>query len=169
MTAALLIAVLVVFAPVPRRRRRRAPPAAQDRLVLSELLSLGVGAGMNLRHAILWSARYCHPALAGDLHRLLRHGTLDGLAAQLRAADGPLRDLSRNLGRALETGAALGGVLDAYVADSTAAARAAAASRMQRLPVKLLFPLTLLMLPGLVLIVAGPALIDVFSRFAATP
>lgn len=166
MIPALGVALLIVSAPSrrPGRRRRRARPAAGDLIVLATLVSLGLDAGMTPGAAIVWARPYLHPALASGVTAVTRRAHLDGLAVALRASVGFGSDLFSSLARAVETGAALAPVLDAYQEGLAADVRAQAAARLRRLPVKLVFPLALLMLPGLVLMVSGPALIDVLGR-----
>jgi tight adherence protein C len=166
MIPALGVALLILATPAPRlwRRPRRALPGAGDLIVLATLVSLGLDAGMAPGAAIAWSRPYLHPALAGEVTAVARRARLDGLTVGLRSAVGFGSDLFAALARAVETGAALTPVLDAYREGLAADARAQAEARLRRLPVKLVFPLALLMLPGLVLIVSGPALIDVLGR-----
>jgi len=166
MTCALVAAAMILLVGSPRLRiRRRQPqPAADDLIVLATLLSLGLDAGMTPGAAIAWARPYLHPALAGGVTVVGRRAQLDGLAVGLRSAGGYVSDLFASLARAVETGAALAPVLDTYQAGLAAEARAQAEARLRRLPVKLVFPLALLMLPGLVLMVSGPALVDVFGR-----
>ncbi len=166
MIPALGLALLILSTPSWRlvRRRRRAHPTADDLIVLATLVSLGLDAGMTPGAAIAWTRPYLHPALAGGVTAVTRRAHLDGLAVGLRSAVGVASDLFASLARAVETGAALAPVLDAYQEGLAADARAQAEARLRRLPVKLVFPLALLMLPGLVLMVSGPALIDVFGR-----
>ena len=167
MTIALALVGIVLFA----RPRRRAPsePSSQDVILVAELIGLGLGSGMNLRHSLSWASGYGHPALQREVRIVLHRARLYGLAEELRRTDGPLGDLFDSLARAAETGAALGPTVDTFVDQLTSQTRADATARAQRLPVKLLFPLALLMLPGLVLMVAGPAVVDVFSRLSSIP
>lgn len=164
MTGALALAALLLLAPaVPPRRRR--PPSPDDVAELATLVALGVDAGMTPAVALAWAGPHCHPELAAAAARALRRARREGLAAGLTGDPGPAGDLFREIARAVATGAAAGPVLAGYRERVETAARAEAAAQLQRLPIKLLFPLTLLMLPGLVLMLAGPALIEVLGRF----
>jgi tight adherence protein C len=168
MTAALILAGLIL-AFRPARPNRAVPPQHADIVQVAELVGLGLTSGMNVPGALAWAASYGHAELRHEIRHVLRQARLHGLAAEMRRAEGRLGGLLGLLARAFETGAALGPTLDGYIEELTSQARADAAARAQRLPVKLLFPLALLMLPGLVLIVAGPALIDVFTRLSQLP
>jgi pilus assembly protein TadC len=72
--------------------------------------------------------------------------------------------LYRLAARATLTGASLVDALSALVAETRAARRAAALADARRLSVRLLFPLALLILPGFVVLVAGPVVIDGIAR-----
>jgi hypothetical protein len=167
MIAALVLATLILVTGSPRLRRRRSnpKPAAGDLIVLITLVSLGLDAGMTPAAAIGWARPYVHSELAVGVTAVTRRAHLEGLATGLRSAVGFGSDLFAALARAVETGAALAPVLDGYQERLEADAQATAEARLRRLPVKLVFPLALLMLPGLVLMLSGPALIDVFGRF----
>ena len=166
MTLALVAAAFILLGGSSRSRpRRRQPhPTTGDLIVLTTLVSLGLDAGMTPAAAIGWARPYVHPSLAVAVTAVTRRARLDGLATGLRSAVGVGSGLFGVLARAVETGAALSPVLDAYQERLEADARAEAEARLRRLPVKLVFPLALLMLPGLVLMVSGPALIDVLGR-----
>jgi tight adherence protein C len=158
--------ILLVRTRLLEARSRTQKPAADDFIALATLISLGLDAGMTPAVAIAWARPYVHPTLATAVTAVTRRGHLDGLAIGLRSAVGFGSNLFVSVARAVETGAALGPILDSYQDQVQAEARAAAEARLRRLPVKLVFPLALLMLPGLVLMVSGPALIDVIGRFA---
>ena len=166
MIPALGLALLILSMPPwrPWRRSRAARPAPGDLIALATLVSLGLDAGMTPGAAIGWARPYLHPALADTVTTMTRRAHLDGLAVGLRSSVGFGSDLFVSLARAVETGAALAPVLDAYQEGLSADVRAEAEARLRRLPVKLVFPLALLMLPGLVLMVSGPALIDLLGR-----
>jgi tight adherence protein C len=66
--------------------------------------------------------------------------------------------------RALVTGAPLLASIDGYATNLRRIERSAAIERARRLPVKLLFPLALLILPGFLLLTLGPALLAGLGR-----
>ena len=168
MSWAVAVAAVVVLGPQLRWRRRTATPGPGDVVETVMLVALGLEAGLSLRAALDWARPYAAPRLGAEIGALLRRAQLNGLATQMRRWEGALAPALQPLARAVETGAALGPTLDGLIEVMIARHKAEAAARAQTLPVKLLFPLTLLMLPGLVLILAGPALMDVFSRFSST-
>jgi hypothetical protein len=82
----------------------------------------------------------------------------------MAAAEGIGRDLYRTIGRTAATGA---GVLDGVARIAAETSADVAAERLQavrRLPVTMLFPLTLLILPGFMLLTIAPALLEAFRR-----
>lgn len=164
MIGALVVASLVALGRPPRRRLRADVPAAEDLEALATLLVLGLDAGMTTLTAITWALAYAPRVLAAEAAVVVRRARLDGLATGLRSAVGHSADLFHSLASPVETGAEVSSMLEAFRERMAADAAAEAEARMSRLPVKLIFPLALLMLPGLVLMVAAPALVEVITR-----
>jgi tight adherence protein C len=77
---------------------------------------------------------------------------------------GPATALLALADRALVTGAPLLASIDGYATSLRRDERAAAVEKARRLPVKLLFPLALLILPGFLLLTVGPALLAGLDR-----
>ena len=165
MMAALAVAAGVVRVRRRHRHRRPSRPGVGHLVDQASLLELAVRGGMTLHAALRWCRAQLHPALGDEIEAVLRAATITGLSEALHTASGPSADLFRALARAVETGAALEATIAAVRERLEADAAADLAARMQRLPVKLVVPLALLMLPGLVLMLAVPALIDALSRF----
>jgi len=166
MMGALALAIALLVGRAPRLPVRPAGPTAEDIGELATLVAMCLDAGMTPAAAIGWTQPFVHSQLAAEAATLARRARLDGLATGLREARGSAAGLFSSLARAVETGAAVRPVLDAFRERLEADSRAEAEARLQRLPIKLVFPLALLMLPGLVLMVSGPALIEVFGRFS---
>ncbi|MCP3973348.1 MAG: type II secretion system F family protein [bacterium] len=166
MIVALAAAVVLLTWRRPALLERRHQPATGDVESVATLIVLGLDAGMNVSTALSWARRYAHPALAAELAAVDRRARLHGLSSGMRSTSGPLEGLLRSIALAVETGASLSPVLEAHRDQLAADSKAVAAARLRRLPIKLVFPLALLMLPGLVLMVAAPALIEALGRFA---
>lgn len=165
MMLSLLIAGLIVaWRPLPIGRERRT--GARELVDQATLIGLGVASGMNLYAALEWSRRYIHPILAAETQQVLRIARLRGLGDGLRSADGTGATLFRGLARSVDSGAAVGHTIAAHREGLEADHVAEFEARLQRLPIKLLFPLALLMLPGLVVMTAAPALLDVIDRLS---
>ena len=69
--------------------------------------------------------------------------------------------------RSATTGAPLAVSLEAIAATMRSERASASRERMARLPIKLLFPLALLTLPGFVLMAVGPAVVSGLSRLTS--
>ncbi len=164
MTAAVIVA-LVLHSTVRLKRWTAERPAASAVADLCALLELAVDSGMGLHEALRWSAAFADHTLRPGIYLVLRTAPHLGLARALRDARGPAASLLRALARPFDTGAAVGPVLAGLRERLEAEHLAAVETRLQRLPVKLLLPLALLMLPGLLLMIVAPALFDALSRF----
>lgn len=165
MTAAVALAAAVLLWRRPRIGHRVPEPAPGDVMALATLLVLGLDAGMTVAKALRWARPFVHSALAIEVAAALRRARLEGLSAGLRSTSGRSAELFRSMALAVETGAEVSPVLEAHRERLAADANADATARLRRLPIKLVFPLALLMLPGLVLMVAVPALIEALGRF----
>ncbi|HEY1737390.1 MAG TPA: type II secretion system F family protein [Acidimicrobiia bacterium] len=156
---------VAVVRDVRRRRALARAAAAVDReLALAvDLLAVAVGAGatplLALDLAAAWS-----PAAVGHsfdaVVRRVRVGTSlpDALAVEGRRMP-PLRPLTETLAPAIRLGSPLGPTLARIAADARAAYARRAAARARTVPVRLIFPLVLLVLPAFALLTVVPALV----------
>jgi tight adherence protein C len=144
-------------------------PDALDLMVICAQAGLGLEASIERVSAEI---RYAHPEVADELTR----------AAHEMAVNADVRSALANLGRrtGLDCMRRLGGVLIQsmqYGTPLTQALRALAAEQRQdllarfearaaRLPVLLTLPMIIFILPCVFLIVAGPAMIDVYRALA---
>ena len=163
MRIALLLAAALA-SPVRFRRRRSLQVPTTAVADLCALLGLAVDGGMGLKAAMRWAVDFADPSLRPGLIAVLRNAAGVGMATALRSGEGPAAELLLALARPVETGARIGPVLEGLRDRLEAEHSAAVEERLQQLPVKLLLPLALLMLPGLVLMIVAPALIDALSR-----
>ncbi len=163
----LLLAPLVAAWSWRRRqvaRRRRQLAADRDVGLLAGMLTIGLTAGLPLAPALELAAAEVHPLLAVEVRGVLRRGRRAGLAAALAEGDGRARRLYLRLARAQLTGAAMNGAVASFVDEERGAARARAMEIARRLPVRLVIPLTLLILPGFVLLTVGPSVLTTLRR-----
>lgn len=147
-----------------RSRRRQVPDQEGEVVLLAELTMLGVAAGLSFVASLAHAAEAVDGELRREVARVLARARVDGQAAAFAGAGGRAADLYRLAGRALASGAPLAASLSGYVAASRDAARARRLAAAQRLPIRLLVPLTLLILPGFVVLTAGPALLIGLDR-----
>ncbi len=152
-------AMLIVWARKPplRRRLRVGPP---DDLLVARLLSLAVSAGHPIGRAFIevsgQLADRDRPAV-DDIVARARHV---GLAKALIETRGQLSALAERLAKAQITGAPIGPTLDAYISMVHDAKRAAALEEARTIGVKLIIPLTLLLLPGFIALVIAPFVLE---------
>lgn len=177
--AALLVLLVVsypiVAAPIVMsglgylvRRRLRMRILAQrskreDTARLAELTVIGLTGGLGLQPALDLAASTLGGETGAETKAMLRRMRVEGAAA-CAGVSGAAVDLYRTIAQAMESGAS---IVDQVrrIADQLHADLAA--SRLQalrRLPVLMLFPLTLLILPGFLLLTVAPALVDAFGR-----
>ena len=147
------------------RRPRLAEAAAEaDVVLLADLVALGLGAGLSLPAALHEAADQVAAPLSAEVRRLRRAMDRLGVAGALAGAEGRAERLYRLTARAAATGAPLGPAVEAFAAERRHAEQSRRLERARRLPVRLLLPLALLILPGFVVLVVGPALLESLAR-----
>lgn len=98
-----------------------------------------------------------------SLRTVARVARVSGLMSALSYADGDLRPVLAQLARAQRSGASLSGSVKRMLEERLAAERARRIARARTLPVRLMIPVTLLMLPGLILLLYAPSLLAMFE------
>ena len=140
------------------RRRSTSSDAGDDEAVLAELTSLGLSAGLTFSAAANAAATAVPGEASSRLRRALRvGGGTDGNTAD----DDGLMIVVR---RALTTGAPLEPAVSGYATTLRNEDRSRELNAARRLPVKLLFPLALLILPGFLILTIGPAVLGSLER-----
>jgi len=136
-------------------RARRPLRASSDEVLLAELTALGLSAGLSFSAAVEAAADHVSEETGQSIRRTLRSQRVgsDTGAPLFALAD-----------RALFTGAPLLASIEGYARSLRSDERSAATERARRLPVKLLFPLALLILPGFLLLTIGPAFLAGIAR-----
>ena len=152
-----------------RTSRDEAAATAGDVVLLADLVALGLSAGLSLRSALERSAPRLGPGIGSEIQGVLRSADRSGLAASLAVADGATGRLLGLAARASTTGAPLAPAVAAYSAEERHAAHARAAEAARKLPVRLLVPLALLVLPGFMVLVLGPVIVDSLARIGPLP
>jgi len=153
--------VMVVAARRGSARRRLVIDAEQDELVALDLIAIGVAGGASVSHALEIARSVVGPDVGGDLSRIARH-RIAGIGSEPRS--GGLRSMVAAVRRSEVMGTSLAPELAAIAATARSDRDVAARERLARLPVKLLFPLTLLTLPGFVLMTVGPVVLASLLR-----
>lgn len=138
-------------------RRRPDPPVS---LVLI-LLLVELRSGMSVLAALIEVAETL-PSYR-NLSVIARVARVSGLVGSLSVADETLRPVIAQLARAQRSGASLSGTALRMLDAELVADKSRRIARARTLPVKLMVPLTLLMLPGLVLFMYAPSLLAMFE------
>ena len=150
-----------------RRRSGAGEPVggpAGDLQALSGALVVGAAAGLSLQASLARARAAVGPGHSSELEEVLRSGRHIGLAAALARADGTASPLFGRLARAQVSGAPLAATVAAFATEEREARRADAIEAARQLPVRLTIPLALLVLPGFLLLTAGPAAVGSIQR-----
>ncbi|MEN8234066.1 MAG: hypothetical protein ABFR89_04010 [Actinomycetota bacterium] len=138
---------------IPRRER-----SASDEALVAEVVALGLSAGLSF------------PAAAGAAADAVPGETSSGLMRSIRQRNDPSHASYEETGlyvvarRALSTGAPLLPAVSGYASVLRSDERAHQLAAIRRLPVKLLFPLALLILPGFLILTVAPAVLGSLDR-----
>ena len=150
------------------RARRRARQAADaDVTQLAELTLLGISGGLTFVGSLDMASGHVAPQLRAEVRRTLRRSRHQGTAMAFVRDQGRARDLYRIAARTSITGAPVMPALESFVDERRADQRAAAVATARRLPVRLLFPLALLILPGFMVLTIGPAILEALQRLSS--
>lgn len=142
---------------VARRRPRPSSPRDAEAM-LAELTALGLSAGLTFNAA----ANAAADSVPGEASTRLRQIIRSGERMDAEAADG--HGLMVVAHRALLTGAPLHPAVSGYATTLRKEERSRGLMSARRLPVKLLFPLALLILPGFLILTIGPAVLGSLER-----
>lgn len=165
------LAASVVCWLVQRRRAKRQLHSAGAGVLAElpealDLFSLAASAGLSVRQAVEAVAPRLAGPVGGALDRAgrqMRLGVDTAEALEALTADpagDPLRLLVRPLVDALRYGAPLGPALERAAAVARADRRRQAETAARRVPLRLLFPLTLCVLPAFVLLTIVPTVVQ---------
>lgn len=146
------------------RARLAAEAADRDVAVLGDLTALGLTAGLTLIASMALAATEVAPALRAEVEGVVRRSRLSGAAGVMASADGRAQRLYLLAGRAAATGAPVLTAVQAFVDERRHTDRNAAMAAARKLPVRLMFPLALLILPGFVILIVGPTVLSTLTR-----
>ena len=155
-------AIVGGLVPVLSRRLRRSRVATPPIRLVLLLLLVQLRSGLSVLAALIAVS----DALPADpsLRRVARVARVSGLIAAIPHGDDRLRPVLSQLARAQRTGASLSGAVRRMLETELAAERARLIARARTIPVRLMVPVTLLMLPGLVLLLYAPSLLGMFDE-----
>jgi hypothetical protein len=155
--AALFALALLVGHPPGRLRRRRAPAVDGD--AAARLVLLALRAGESVQGAIALAAEEADPVTGAALRRVAHRSRVAGLAGALSGAGTGLAPMIEVLARSEAVGSPVAAELASHLRQSDRDEHMAAVARARSAPVRLALPLTLLILPGVVLMTVGPSIV----------
>jgi len=155
-----LAAVLAGSIRLPPPQRRARARSRIDVLLVARLLAVSLASGLTLGRALADVARRLPEAEVSAIDDVLIRANRDGLTRSLAETTGPLEDLAERLAKAQVTGAPIGPALDAFIATLHDARRFQAVEEARTIGVKLVLPLTLLLLPGFLTLVVAPFVLE---------
>jgi len=156
--AAVPLAIGVRITPRPKVR----PEGPLDVDAAARLMLIGLTAGLSMTTAIEMAV--VELGHADELSSVVRASRISGVASALASATGPAAALFRRLARAHATGASASGSIEAFITDRRLSHKTETLERLRRLPVALTVPLTLLILPGFILLTLGPTVASIVQQ-----
>ncbi len=144
------------------RHRFRRPPSHLRSILIVLLIELRSG------RSVLGALQTAATAFPGDheLVRAARVATISGLTQAALLMSGDVKSVLSQLARAQRSGAAVGETVRSMIEADIAAEKARRVARSRALPVRLMLPITLLLLPGLVLLLYAPSLLKLFEELS---
>jgi hypothetical protein len=147
-----------------RAKREATATDAADLATLCDLTALSLTAGLGLHAALDLASAETGGRVGAEVGNALRSARVQGTAAAMAVADGIGRPLYRTLARTATTGAAALPPVVQLADDLNAELAARRLEAVRRKPIAMLFPLTLLILPGFLLLAIAPAVLDALGR-----
>jgi hypothetical protein len=147
-----------------RRRRRRAEQCLADLASVCEVLAIALTGGLGIHGALQLASNHVGGPLASEIQTLLRRAQIDGLSEVLASSEGSGSRLYRIISRAAVSGSSLLDPVKGLARDLESEIAARRLEAMRRTPVTLLIPLTVLVLPGFLLLSIAPAVLEAFGR-----
>jgi len=146
-----------------RSRATAARRAREEVAELAELVTVGLTGGLDVQAALRLAAQTLDGPVGAQAEQVLRRMSIDGSAACF-AVGGPGAEMYRIIGRGIRSGSPLLGQMTRLADELHADLAADRLQAARKLPVAMLFPLTLLILPGFMLLTVAPALVEAFAR-----
>lgn len=142
-----------------RAQRKRANWDEVSRL--ARLLSIGLAGGLSLPVALEESRPLLGKVVGQEVESILRLASRRGLGAGLAIGAGPhTSDLFLRLATAHSSGAPMLRGVEAFLERRRIEDRAQLMTRARTLPTRLIIPVALLILPGLLLLILGPVIVE---------
>lgn len=130
----------------------------------SELVALSLAGGMSIAAGHRAAMRHAAPLARAELAPLVDRMRVLGTTPALVGDDGRMQAGSRAIAAAATSGAAALPALEAYLEVEAHRRHTQEVERVRRLPIRLMLPLTLLVLPGFVVMTVGPTIVESLAR-----
>ena len=143
-----------------RLRSRRRPAGPEDVIAFGRLLVVPLTGGMSLANALMMASQTAHPQLRVEVAGMLRRSRQEGMARALAGSGGLLGELFRRMAGAHSSGTSPVRIVLTHVENIHSRVRMESLSRIRSLPVTLAVPLTLLIVPGFLLVLVGPSVVS---------
>jgi hypothetical protein len=155
-----VLALVVGWVIVNRRSRSRSPQPPLRLILIVVLVEIRNG------RSILSALQTAAGRLPGNtgLVQVARLASVAGLTVAVRHSPESLRPALYQLARAQRTGASLSETVRRIIDDDLAEERARRLARARSLPPRLMVPVTLFMLPGLVILLYAPSVLALFDE-----
>ncbi len=155
------------------RIRRRLDRTERECADMIDLLAITVQSGLGLDQALKVTAERLDGPLAEQVRLMLneirvgqsRPEALRRLAE--RAPTPTVRSFTRSMSQSESMGVSIGQTLKALAVDARARKRLTAEELAQKAPIKMIFPLATCFFPGILLIAAGPGLLNLLKVLGA--
>ncbi|GMQ99089.1 MAG: hypothetical protein BMS9Abin17_1639 [Acidimicrobiia bacterium] len=144
---------------VKQRRSKRA--LVEDEHLAVDLAALGVTAGLSFDQAAVVAGDRVGGQIALTVRKAVRR-TRSGLPRDMK--DGPVSAMFSSAERSSDSGAPISVALADLARHGREDLATQEQERLEKLPVKLLFPLAFLILPGFVLVAVVPAVVSGLSK-----
>ena len=152
-----------------RSQRRRAAVSRAELPATLDLIAVGVGSGASLLQSIVLAEKWAHPDMQAELASVLRRVDMGALLhdSLMYPSDSPpdVRAVFDALALAVALGTALQPTLLRLSGEARTRDARSAATHARTIPVRLIFPLVLLVLPAFVLLTVVPALVAGWRGF----
>jgi hypothetical protein len=146
------------------RLARKATAERDAGLEASELVALGLAGGLSVAAAHRVALEHAAPEANAALSRLVVDMQVRGTRAALIDNEGSLAEASRVIAAAVASGAPALPALTGYLEVEAHRRHSQRVEDARKLPVRLLLPLTLLVLPGFVLLTVGSTVVGSLAR-----
>lgn len=143
--------------------RREDSSQRTEEILASDLVASGVEAGVSFDEAVTVASGFVSAPVSAEMRAMAR---ISHRSRSPEVSGSVIAEMFRLSRRSADTGAPLAAGLRSLSEAERARDAAERIERLERLPVKLLFPLAFLILPGFLLVAVAPALVSGISKLS---